>query len=98
MVATVIMVAMVMVVMVVVVNMVIIVVRTGQDRTKLTSKLDFPGSLCLPGSFRNSCDVYKLRFCSSVPESSFTPKTWFRIKKLLQIHILPLHFDHPVTT
>ena len=48
MVAMVIMVATVMVVMlvmVVVVNMVVMVDRTGQGRTKLTSKLDFPGNL-----------------------------------------------------
>ena len=31
--------------MVVVVNMVVMVDRTGQHRTKLTFKLDFPGSL-----------------------------------------------------
>ena len=42
MVTLIIMVATVMVVMLVVVNMVI---STGQDRTKLTFKLDFPGIL-----------------------------------------------------
>ena len=35
----------VMLVMVIVVNMVVMVDRTGQDRTKQTFKLDFPGNL-----------------------------------------------------
>ena len=52
--------ATVMVVMVVVVNLVVMVVRTGQDRTKLTFKLDFTGIKLVTDSFRNSCHVYSL--------------------------------------